>query len=69
MVWPLKSAELDVPDFGQCLTRLSQALSELRDMTRSADFGDPLEVAQYQANIVDIKRYYEALEGLICGPQ
>lgn len=69
MIWPLKSVELGLLDFGQCLTHLGEALSELRAMSRSVDFGEPSELAQYKANIEFIKRYYETLEGLICGPQ
>lgn len=69
MVWPLKSVELSLLDFDQCVTHLSEALAELQKMSVSADFGDPSEVAQYKANIAFLKRYYETLEGLVCGHQ
>lgn len=62
MTWPLKSVELSTLTRDECITCLGDALTELHDMTLTADFSDEHEIAQYKANITFIKRYYEALE-------
>jgi len=67
MIESLKSVEWSLMDFGQCFTRLGEALTELQQMARTADFGDSSDVAQFKANVEFIKRYYEKLGGFVCG--